>query len=132
MEDVTRTVTRVSYVKARDVQADITRAWTRLEQLVPLKGRKFYGAFFPATLEYWACVENQDGDEGLAAELERGILPGGRFAHERLKGDAPGVYALIAPTFDRISRQRRGDPSRPSIEFYRSRDEIDLYFPIAG
>ena len=33
----------MSCVEARDLQADITAPWTRLEQLVPLEGRKFYG-----------------------------------------------------------------------------------------
>jgi hypothetical protein len=38
---------------------------------------------------------------------------------------------VIAPTFDELVRRAEPDPSRPSIEHYRRRDEIDLLLPIA-
>ena len=38
---------------------------------------------------------------------------------------------LIAPTFERLAKQADPDPNRPSIEFYRRRDVIDLLLPVA-
>ena len=40
-------------------------------------------------------------------------------------------YERIAPTFTALARQARPDETRPSIEHYRRRDEIDLLLPVA-
>jgi hypothetical protein len=48
----------------------------------------------------------------------------------RLKGDPPAVYGLIRPAFARLWERSDADPSRPSIEFYRRCDEIDLLLPL--
>jgi DNA gyrase inhibitor GyrI len=82
------------------------------------------------TGEYWVCVKRRDGDDPKALGLEKGTLPGGRYARERLEGEPPAVYGLIKPTFDRLAQRSDGDMSRPSIEFYRRRDVIDLLLPI--
>jgi hypothetical protein len=47
-----------------------------------------------------------------------------------LRGDPPGVYDRIAPTFDELTREAKPDESRPSLEYYRRNDEIDLLLPI--
>jgi hypothetical protein len=49
----------------------------------------------------------------------------------RLQGEPPEVYERIGPTFAALARAARPDPTRPSIEFYRRRDEIDLLLPVA-
>jgi hypothetical protein len=49
----------------------------------------------------------------------------------RLEGEPPAVYALIKPTFERLATQTDPDLNRPSIEFYRRRDVIDLHLPVA-
>ena len=59
------------------------------------------------------------------------MLPGGRYLRVRLKGEPPEVYERIAPTFDALAEVARPDETRPSIEFYRRRDEIDLLVPVA-
>jgi hypothetical protein len=41
------------------------------------------------------------------------------------------VYERIAPTFEALVQATRPDESRPSIEFYRRHDEIDLLLPVA-
>ena len=121
----------VMFRRTTDAQEAITRTWAEVETAVgSLKGRKFYGAFHVSTGEYWVCVKQRDGDDPGALGLEEGTLPGGRYARERLEGEPPAVYGLIKPTFDRLTQRSDGDVSRPSIEFYRRRDVIDLLLPI--
>jgi hypothetical protein len=62
--------------------------------------------------------------------LESFVLPGGRYLRERLRGEPPDVYDEIAPTFQMLVEQAEVDETRPSIEFYRRRDEIDLLLPV--
>jgi hypothetical protein len=50
----------------------------------------------------------------------------------RLRGEPPEVYERIAPTFETLAETARPDETRPSIEFYRRRDEIDLLLPVTG
>jgi hypothetical protein len=119
----------VQFVRVPDGLEHIRRAWDELEAVVPLRGRHFYGAFDPVADDYRACVELREGDEP-APGLESGTLPGGRFLRARLRGDPPGVYERIGPTFDELTRERKPDTSRPSLEHYRRYDEIDLLLPI--
>ena len=121
----------VMFVATGDDQPAITRAWAELEDTVgSLRGRKFYGVFDPVRREYHACVERRPGDDPEAVGLELGTLPGGRYARERLRGEPPPVYALIAPTFERLAQRPDCDRQRPSPEFYRRRDVIDLLQPV--
>ena len=123
----------VMFRRTTDDQEAITRTWAEVEAAVgSLRGRKFYEAFDTMTSEYWVCVQLQERDDPVALGLEEGTLPGGRYARERLEGDPPAVYGLIKPTFDRLAEQRSDeDLSRPSIEFYRRHDVIDLLLPVA-
>ena len=127
--EIQRDEIAVQFVRVRDELADIRRAWNELETVVELCGRRFYGAFDPVANDYRACVEVREGDE-LAPGLESGTLPGGRYLRARLHGDPPGVYERIAPTFDELTREAKPDVSRPSLEYYRRNDEIDLLLPI--
>ena len=127
--EVERNEMAVQFVRGLDELADIRRAWAELEAAVALCGRRFYGAFDPTANDYRACVEVREGDE-LVPGLDSGTLPGGRYLRARLRGDPPGVYERIAPTFDELLRQAKPDVSRPSLEYYRRNDEIDLLLPI--
>jgi hypothetical protein len=101
---VEREEIEVQYVSVPDGIEAIRRAWNELESAVgSLRGRRSFGAFYPATDEYRACVEVRDGDEHVPG-LVSGALPGGRYA------DA--------------------DPVRPSLEHYRRNDEIDCLLPV--
>jgi hypothetical protein len=42
------------------------------------------------------------------------------------------VYERIGPTFEALAQTTPPDESRPSIEFYRRHDEIDLLLPVAA
>ena len=107
------------------------RGWERLEAVVGLHGRRFFGVFDPSTREYRVCVQVREGDGPAALGLESGTLPGGRYLRARIRGEPPEVYERIGPTFAALVQAARPDATRPSIEFYRHRDEIDLLLPVA-
>jgi len=129
---VERPAVEVMFTRAAaDAQPEITRAWTELEDRVgSLRGRKFYGTFDPRTEEYRACVQVREGDDAGALGLELGTLPGGRFARVRLRGEPPDVYRMILPSFQALARRAVGDDTRPSLEFYRRHDVIELLLPV--
>ena len=131
MTIVEREAVRVLFKRTTDEQEAITRAWAELEAVVgSLKGGKFFGTFDTETEEYRVCVQRRDGDDADALGLEHGTIPGGRYARERLEGEPPAVYGLIKPAFDRLAGRDDVDSSRPSIEYYRRRDVIDLLLPV--
>ena len=127
--EVERDEIAVQFVRVPDGIAHIRRAWDELEALVALRGRHFYGAFDPVANDYRACVEVREGNE-LVPGLESGTLPGGRYLRARLRGEPPEIYERIGPTFEELGRQAKPDQSRPSLEHYRRRDEIDVLLPI--
>jgi hypothetical protein len=127
---IERDETRVMFKRVADEAAAISSGMAEVENSVGLRGRKYYGAF-DNDGEYRVCVQLREGDDPQAFGLEVGTLPGGRYARLRLTGEPPGVYYLIGPTFERLSKRPDRDPSRPGIEFYRRRDVIDLLLPVA-
>lgn len=128
---VERVEVAVMLKRVADRQEEITRGWAEVERAVgSLRGRKFYGVLDIARGEYQVCVERRDVDDPSAIGLESGTLPGGRYLRVRLEGEPPDVYRLIAPTFQRMAERPDRDPSRPEIEFYRRRNEIDLLLPV--
>ena len=127
--EIQRDEIAVQFVRVPDGIEHIRRAWNELEAVVALRGRHFYGAYDPIADDYRACVELRAGDE-LAPGLESGTLPGGRYLRARLRGDPPGIYEQIKPTFDALVAERKPDESRPSLEHYRRNDEIDLLLPV--
>ena len=40
------------------------------------------------------------------------------------------MHALIAPGMDELMTVAQHDPSRPLVEFYRRRDQVDLWVPV--
>ncbi len=128
---IERDETQVMFLRTTDDPAKIGGLWERLEALVGLRGRKFFGAFDASTREYRVCVQVREDDDPSALGLESGTLPGGRYLRARLRGEPPEVYERIGPTFAALVKAARPDETRPSIEFYRHRDEIDLLLPVA-
>ena len=128
---VDRAEVSVMFKRVADEPASISRGMADVENAVGLRGRKYYGAFDADGSEYRVCVELQEGDDPEAIGLEVGMLPGGRYARVRLRGEPPAVYALIGPAFSRLAERSDRDRSRPGIEFYRSRTVIDLLLPIS-
>ena len=127
--EIEREEMAVQFVRVPDGLDEITRAWNELEAVVALRGRHFFGAYDPLADDYRACVEVREGDP-VAPDLESGTLPGGRYLRARLRGDPPGIYERIGPTFEELMREAKPDETRPSLEHYRRHDEIDLLLPI--
>lgn len=118
------------YLSAPDEVEKFAPLFERIEALVGLRGRRFYGAFFDGANEYHACVKLEAGDSPRELGLETETLPGGRFLRHRLRGDAPAVYELIAPTFKKLQELAEMDTTRPGIEFYRANGQIDCLLPV--
>jgi len=129
---INRDEIQVMFLRSPDDPAAFGPLWERLEALVGLRGRKFFGAFIASSNEYHVCVQMKEGDDPAALGLESGTLPGGRYLRARLHGKPPGVYERIGPTFKALMKVAHADETRPEIEFYRSFDEIDLLLPIAA
>ena len=105
-------------------------AFARLEQVVPLKGNRFYATFDPKTQEYRACVALRDDESSSTYGLPAFTLDGGRYASAKLKGAFEDIIRQIAPTFERLRGEHATDARARSIEFYKRHTEIILYLPI--
>jgi hypothetical protein len=127
---VEREPVEVMLVRVADELPEIQRAWAQFEHAVGLRGRRFYGAFDPATSTYSVCAVLRDGDDPASFGAERGTLPGGRYACVRLQGEPPAVYERIGPTAQQLAQRPDADPTRPTLEYYRSRDVIDVLVPV--
>jgi hypothetical protein len=128
---VERAEAAVMYVEGADGLEGIGAAWQALEaRLGSLRGRHFIGAFDGG--RYRACVVLRPDDDPAALGLEVGVLPGGRYLRVRLRGEPPGLYERIGPTFDRLAAGAPVDEARPGLEWYRRHDEIDLLLPVLG
>jgi hypothetical protein len=129
---VDREAVPVLFRRVADEIAEIQRGWTEFEAAIgSLRGRKFYGAMVHRTGEYWVCVERRPEDDPVRVGAEEGALPGGKYLFARLRGEPPAVYDLIGPTFRELETRGELDAERPSLEFYRARDVVDLFLPVA-
>jgi hypothetical protein len=122
--------TDVMLVRVADQLPEIQRAWASFEAAVGLRGRKFYGAFDPVTDTYSVCAVVRPDDDPSEFGAERGTLAGGRYACVRLHGEPPGVYEEIGPTAERLTQRSDADHTRPTLEYYRRRDLVDVLVPV--
>lgn len=111
-------------------------AFTALEsKLSTLRGRKFFGTIRHSgdDEEYHACVEKLPEEDPGALGLELATIPGGKYVRRRVR-DWEAVVA--AGKMKEISAEfARGyvlDPTRPSVEYYRSMTELHLLLPLAA
>jgi hypothetical protein len=133
-----------SYVELRDlpvlrVRADMkgrgpAEAFARLEAKLPtLKGRRFYGVIYLDAHDelqtYFACVDRQPTDDPSALEVEDGIIPGGLYARCKFPEWQKNLGQLKG-AFDELARRHQLDGARPSLEFYRSQQELWLMVPV--
>lgn len=114
-------------------------AFDLLESRLPtLKGRKFYGAFHKLSNgeeEYYACVEKIDLDDSARTQLETDAIPGGKYARRRVVGwrkivmeeRLPRIFQEFAES---LEPNVDHSENRPSLEFYRSQDELFLFIPL--
>jgi hypothetical protein len=107
-------------------------AFAQLEAALPtLKGRHFYGTML-ITSEgptYYACVERIPTDPEPTPPIEGGAIAGGRYARRKVNDWERKVAELPGIVRDMIA-QNDHDPSRPTVEFYRSQKELHLLLPV--
>jgi len=113
-----------------DELAHIQQVWPSFERLVGLRGRKMYALIDTAQNSYSVCTPIRDGDDPDRLGLRVGTLPGGWYLRGRLVGEPPGVYENIADGMAELATTTAADPTRPLVEYYRRRDQIDLWLPI--
>jgi hypothetical protein len=123
-------VTVMAQTTADDL-AHIQKVWPSFEQLVGLRGRKMYALIDTAQNSYTVCTPVRDGDDPSRLGLQVGTLPGGSYLRGRIVGEPPQVYEYIADGMAELAATTRADPTRPLVEFYRRRDQIELWLPIA-
>jgi hypothetical protein len=107
-------------------------AFDLLESKLPtLKGRKFYGSFraTPDGEEYYACVVRTEIDDPVKMQLEPGVIPGGIYARRKIL-DWEKKIQQLPKLFQEMAKAHDVDQSRPSLEFYRSQDELQLFLPV--
>jgi DNA gyrase inhibitor GyrI len=123
---------KVMYLSTLEGSSRAPKLFFQLEKLVGLKGRKFYGVFWQTTGEYYAATKIKEGDNPESLGLKTGLIPGGLYACETLKGRYNDLIRMIAPTFEKLSQKYPIDPERPSIEYYKKFTEFALYLPITN
>jgi len=106
------------------------RAFQKLESIVSLKGRKFYGVYDSSRMVYCAGTRMEEGDDAAALNLEVLDVPGGFYAVEKLTGPYRELVQQVSGTFDTLEREFTKDATRLPIEFYRRHTEFLLMLPI--
>jgi hypothetical protein len=115
-----------------DRAPDIGRAWTSIERMVELRGRRMYGRVDPWRDTYSVCTPVRDSDDPDRLGLEVGTLRGGSFLRGRLVGDRGRLRDQLADGLAELRRVAPLDDSRSVVEYYRRRDDIELWLPILG
>ena len=121
-------------VKADMKGAGPPAAFHALESALPtLKGRKFYGCFQVKAEgeDYYACVERIETDDPETMRLDTGVIPGGWYVRRKL-WEWESKIAQFPELFNEMTKAADVDPSRPSLEFYRSQSELQLLVPVRG
>ena len=117
-----------------DEQGEIQQLWAWFEDVVgPPRPQDVCAASRDlARSTYTTCTPILPDDEPARFGLAVGALVGGRFRRGRLRGDPPALYATIGPGFQELDAAGDVDRGRPLIEFYKRRDEVELWMPISG
>ena len=122
---------RVRYVETTDDPAAIRACWDQLEGLLPsFRGRKFAGFFDAEAGWYRASVRTIDDPSEAESSLPVAVLSGGSYLRYRMRGEPPALYDRLPGAFDALLATGRHDPSRPSIELYRSHGLLDALLPV--
>lgn len=107
-------------------------AFRALEARLPtLRGRHFFGEFrwTPSGPVYHACVERIAADDPKSMGLEEGTLAGGLYAGRRIP-DWKKRVAELPKIAEELIGLYELDRSRPTLEHYRSRSEMEMLLPI--
>ncbi len=73
--------------------------------------------------------KQNDNPDGLGLQL--GTLAGGWYLRGRIVGEPPQIYERIAEGMAELQAAMPREDGRPHVEFYRRRDQIELWLPIS-
>ncbi|TDQ05966.1 hypothetical protein EV186_1011944 [Labedaea rhizosphaerae] len=110
----------------------LQQGWAEFEELVGLRGRKFYGLVDVAANEYLLATVPRDDDPADAWGLARFELPGGDYLRTVLRGEPPELYSRIGPAMQELESLTTVDKERYLVEFYKRHNEIELWVPVHG
>ena len=114
--------------KEQPIAQQAPAAFRTLEAKLPsLNRRKFYGVNLGG--EYRACVSIEGTDDLNALPHAQWTIPGGRYARRRIPNWGANIR-LIGPSFEELRTRPDSDPTRPSIEYYRSQRELLVMVPV--
>ena len=120
----------VIFVKAVGGTKGAPQAFDTLESKLPSrKGRKFYATYDPLTKEYRACVETIPGEDAKSLGLETGTIPGGKYVKRKV-ADWSSKIPQLPGIVEEMAVGHRVDPTRPTVEYYRSMSELILFLPV--
>jgi len=103
-------------------------------KLHSLRGRRFYGCIWVREDQddYFACVERLPTEDPEQLGLEVATIPGGKYVRRKvfdwLKVVEAGRMKEIGQEF---AHGYTLDPRRPTLEYYRSMDELHILLPLA-
>lgn len=135
MIDTSRLVKQPKPLLVRRVPDELPalqQGWAEFEQLVGLRGRKFYGLVDVAANEYLLATVPREDDPPGAWGLEPFELPGGHYLCTVLRGEPPELYSRIGSTMQELASLTTVDKERYLVEFYKRHDEIELWVPVHG
>ncbi len=130
VERFTREPSPIMLMRVADELPAIQRGWTQFENLVGLRGRKFYGVVDEKAGEYHVCTKIRDDDPPDHFGLETGELAGGAYLRIVLLGEPPAIYERIGPTCRHLHTLATADDARHDVEFYRRHNEIEIWMPV--
>lgn len=121
----------MSFIEGHDDGVSINLSWRTLEDhFRSLRGHKFLAAFDPTAGWYRACVVRTAESDAITVDLPTWIVPGGRYARLRLRGDDGVPAAKLCTAFATLERTHKVDQGRPRIEHYRRHTEVDVLVPV--
>ncbi|PSR34165.1 MAG: hypothetical protein C7B46_06345 [Sulfobacillus benefaciens] len=113
-----------------DLGSQAKDAFSRLEaKLSTLKGRKFYGIYDGQIYRAAVGLFREDTAEGMG--LEPLTIAGGSYVTCRLKHWEQYIDRL-GDIVQWMMESAPWDSARPTVEFYRSHDTLDLWVPVLG
>lgn len=118
---------RLITVKARNFPDGIRAAWQEIESKRKIKGRKAYGLIDDG--EYFAGLVSDGELEERVTGLHVVEVAGGPCARMKVENWNQKTDQ-IGPLFAQMAAEHDVDPSRPSMEFYRSFTELHLLVPV--
>jgi hypothetical protein len=130
IQRIVRTPIPIMLVRVADEVSAMRQAWPYLENLVGMRGRQFYGVVDDRTKEYLVSARIRDDDPADRFGLEVGEIAGGAYLRTVLLGEPPGVYDGIGLACRQLHDFAEADRERNDVEFYRRRDEIEIWMPV--